>query len=77
MIWATSAIKLYFREIPESKDYAFVNVSYDLDLIDKTDDFVKLIKFIMPDFLPEPESRYVSQKDLIKEFIFLRKYHRP
>ena len=39
MIWATSAIKLDFREIPESSDYALINVSYDLDLIEKTDEF--------------------------------------
>ena len=38
MIWATSAIKLYFREVPESRDFFLINVSNDLMLIDATDD---------------------------------------
>lgn len=39
MIWATSAIKFKYREVPESKDFAFINVSYDLSLIDKYDEY--------------------------------------
>jgi len=39
MIWTTSALKFNFREIPENKDFAFINVSYDLILIDKNDEF--------------------------------------
>jgi len=38
MIWATSAIKLNFREVPESRDFFLINVSNDLMLIDATDD---------------------------------------
>ena len=38
MIWTTSAIKFNFREIPDSKDYALINVSYDLSLIEKYDE---------------------------------------
>jgi len=39
MIWTTSALKFNFREIPENQDFAFINVSYDLQLIDKYDEF--------------------------------------
>ena len=39
MIWSTSAIKVGMREAPESKDYALINVSYDLKLIDRYDEF--------------------------------------
>jgi len=39
MIKTTSAIKLNYRETPETKDYAFINVSYDLSLIDKHDEY--------------------------------------
>ncbi|MBT8190692.1 MAG: CHASE2 domain-containing protein [Bacteroidia bacterium] len=39
MIKTTSALKLKFRETPESKDYAFINVSYDISLIDKYDEY--------------------------------------
>lgn len=39
MIWTTSAIRFMNRELPESKDYALINVSYDQMLVDKFDDF--------------------------------------
>jgi hypothetical protein len=39
MIWATSAIKFKYREVPETKDFVFINVSYDLSLIDKYDEY--------------------------------------
>ncbi len=39
LIWGTSAAKFSFREVPESKDFAFINTSYDLQLIDRFDDF--------------------------------------
>ncbi|MCH7513144.1 MAG: CHASE2 domain-containing protein [Bacteroidetes bacterium] len=39
MIWATSAIRLMNRDMPESKEFALINVSYDQMLINKFDDF--------------------------------------
>ncbi|MEN8250054.1 MAG: CHASE2 domain-containing protein [Bacteroidota bacterium] len=39
MIWATSAIRLTNREIPDSEDFAFINVAYDRMLIDKQDEY--------------------------------------
>jgi len=39
MIWATSALKLGNREIPESEEFALINISYDKVLIDKYDEF--------------------------------------
>lgn len=39
LIWGTSAIKFANREIPSSSDFAFINTSYDLQLIDRLDDF--------------------------------------
>ncbi len=39
LIWATSAVKFSFREVPASEDFAFINTSYDLHLIDRYDDF--------------------------------------
>ncbi len=39
LIWSTSAIKFANREIPDSKDFALINTSYDLQLIDRLDDF--------------------------------------
>lgn len=38
MIWVTSAIKFNSRKVPPSEDYALINVSYDLSLIDKYDE---------------------------------------
>lgn len=39
LIWSTSALKLAYREVPDSDDYAFINTSYDLTLIDRYDEF--------------------------------------
>ncbi len=39
MIWATSAIKLSSRQLPESEDFALINISYDKMLIEKFDAF--------------------------------------
>jgi len=39
LIWSTSQAKFWFREIPESEDFAFINTSYDLQLIDRYDEF--------------------------------------
>ena len=39
LIWSSSAVKLANREIPSSDDYAFINTSYDLQLIDRYDEF--------------------------------------
>lgn len=39
LIWATSNAKFSTRELPASEDYAFINTSYDLQLIDRYDDF--------------------------------------
>ncbi len=39
MIWITSWLKLPFREIPPSKNFALINVSNDLALIDKVDSY--------------------------------------
>jgi len=35
LIWATSAIKFQNRELPATEDIALINVSYDLELIDR------------------------------------------
>ncbi len=43
MIWATSAIRLMNRDIPESQNFALINVSYDQMLIHKFDDFGFLV----------------------------------
>ncbi|SMD33703.1 hypothetical protein SAMN04488029_1620 [Reichenbachiella faecimaris] len=39
LIWSTSAIKFANREMPASEDFALINTSYDLQLIDRLDDF--------------------------------------
>ncbi|WP_420582229.1 hypothetical protein [Reichenbachiella sp.] len=39
LIWSTSAIKFANREIPNSEEFALINTSYDLQLIDRLDDF--------------------------------------
>jgi len=39
LIWFTSAIKFQSREMPDPGTVALINVSYDLELIDKFDDF--------------------------------------
>jgi hypothetical protein len=39
LIWSSSAVKLPYREIPPSDEYAFINTSYDLQLIDRYDEF--------------------------------------
>ncbi len=39
LIWASSAAKLAAREVPPSSDYAFINTAYDLQLIDRYDEF--------------------------------------
>lgn len=39
LIWSSSTAKLMFREMPDPNDYALINTSYDLALIDKYDDF--------------------------------------
>jgi hypothetical protein len=39
LIWATSAIKFQTRELPASEDIALINVSYDLELIDRFDEY--------------------------------------
>jgi hypothetical protein len=39
LIWSSSAIKFATREIPPSEDFALINTSYDLQLIDRLDDF--------------------------------------
>lgn len=39
MIWAASAIRLMNRDMPENKEFALINVSYDQMLINKFDDF--------------------------------------
>lgn len=39
LIWGTSAVKFSFRELPDSEEFAFINTSYDLQLIDRYDDF--------------------------------------
>ncbi len=39
LIWLTSAIKFQSREMPDPGTVALINVSYDLELIDKFDDF--------------------------------------
>lgn len=39
LIWSTSAIKFTGREIPSSEDFALINTSYDLQLIDRYDEF--------------------------------------
>lgn len=39
LIWSTSAAKFSFRELPDSENFAFINTSYDLSLIDRYDEF--------------------------------------
>lgn len=39
LIWSSSAVKLPYREIPSSDEFAFINTSYDLQLIDRYDEF--------------------------------------
>lgn len=39
LIWSTSALRFANRDIPDSEDFAFINTSYDLQLIDRLDDF--------------------------------------
>jgi len=39
LIWSTSAVKFSNREIPDSENFAFINTSYDLQLIDRYDEF--------------------------------------
>lgn len=39
LIWSSSALKFANREIPNSSEYAFINTSYDLQLIDRYDEF--------------------------------------
>ncbi|MEP2025144.1 MAG: hypothetical protein ABJH98_15080 [Reichenbachiella sp.] len=39
LIWSTSAIKFSNRELPSSEDFALINTSYDLQLIDRLDEF--------------------------------------
>ncbi|MEO9806297.1 MAG: hypothetical protein ABJF04_23760 [Reichenbachiella sp.] len=39
LIWGTSALKFSNREMPASEDFALINTSYDLQLIDRLDDF--------------------------------------
>ena len=39
LIWSTSALKFANREIPDSENFAFINTSYDLQLIDRLDEF--------------------------------------
>lgn len=39
LIWSTSNVKFAGREIPSTEEYALINTSYDLQLIDRYDDF--------------------------------------
>jgi hypothetical protein len=39
LIWSTSALKFANRETPPSEDFAFINTSYDLQLIDRIDEY--------------------------------------
>lgn len=39
LIWGSSAVKFSFREVPSSEDFAFINTSYDLQLVDRFDEF--------------------------------------
>ncbi len=39
LIWGSSALKLATREIPSSEDFALINTSYDLQLIDRIDEY--------------------------------------
>ncbi|GAB4238290.1 MAG: hypothetical protein Tsb0034_13810 [Ekhidna sp.] len=39
LIWSTSALKFADREAPPSEDFALINTSYDLQLIDRYDEF--------------------------------------
>lgn len=39
LIWSSSAIQYANREVPSSSDYALINTSYDLQLIDHYDDY--------------------------------------
>ena len=39
LIWSTTAFDFANRERPESEDYVLINTSYDLELIDRYDEF--------------------------------------
>ncbi|MFY0651926.1 MAG: CHASE2 domain-containing protein [Cyclobacteriaceae bacterium] len=39
LIWSSSAIKFNNRDMPSSDEFAFINTSYDLQLIDRFDEF--------------------------------------
>ncbi len=39
LIWSTSALKFSTREVPPSEQFAFINTSYDLQLIDRIDEY--------------------------------------
>jgi len=39
LIWSSSAVKFANREVPSSDEFAFINTSYDLQLIDRYDEF--------------------------------------
>ncbi|MEO9966466.1 MAG: hypothetical protein ABJF11_11790 [Reichenbachiella sp.] len=39
LIWGSSALKFANRELPASEDFALINTSYDLQLIDRLDDY--------------------------------------
>lgn len=39
LIWSTSVLKFKNREMPKTEDYALINTSFDLQLVDRYDDF--------------------------------------
>lgn len=39
LIWSTSVVKFNSRKLPSTEDYALINTSYDLELIDRYDEF--------------------------------------
>ncbi|MEQ9468917.1 MAG: CHASE2 domain-containing protein [Ekhidna sp.] len=39
LIWSTTVMDFSSRDMPDSKDYALINTSYDLQLIDRYDEF--------------------------------------
>lgn len=39
LIWSTTALNFATRDQPDSKDFVFINTSYDLELIDRYDAF--------------------------------------
>ena len=39
LIWSTSAVKLAVRDVPDPENFALINTSYDLELIDRFDDY--------------------------------------